>query len=128
MPAEMLKHTADVAAGKAAGHLRLVIEGLKLLHPGAVYRVYLDLPAGTKPDPAGPYYVGNIALFGEGGEHGAEASRSFDVTAKVRALMRQGKWSGPLHVTIVRGNPGGAGAPKEPGAFVRFTRVKLIEH
>lgn len=34
--------------------------------PGVIWEVYVGLPANAKADSEGPYYVGNIALFGAG--------------------------------------------------------------
>jgi hypothetical protein len=109
------------------GHLRLAIDGLQVLHPGAVYQVYLDLPAGQAPDPAGTYFVGNLSLFTEPGQTG-DIRRTFDVTDRVKALRRSGAGKGPLKVTFIRERLNGeAGTAGEPPAFLRFTRVSLVE-
>src|SRR5215813_70852 len=34
--------------------------------PGVVWEIYLGLPAGTEPNPEGPYFVGAISLFAAG--------------------------------------------------------------
>ncbi len=34
--------------------------------PGAVWEVYFGLPPNTEPNAEGPYYLGNVVLFGEG--------------------------------------------------------------
>ena len=34
--------------------------------PGAIWEVYLGLPAGAAPNPEGPYFVGSLAMFGMG--------------------------------------------------------------
>jgi hypothetical protein len=119
---------AERRASSRGGRLRLAIDGLQVLHPGAVYQVYLDLPAGKAPDPAGPYFVGNLSLFTEPGQTG-DIRRTYDVTEQVDGLRRRGEWKGPVRVTFVRerldrpASDGGA----EPAAFLRFTRVSLVE-
>jgi len=119
-----------LAAATAQGrHLRLVIEGLQVLHPGAVYQVYLDLPAGKAPDPASPYFVGNLSLYTEPGQTG-DIRRTYDVTQQVKALRKRGEWKGDVRVTFVRerlGEEGHAGTAGEPPAFLRFTRVSIVE-
>jgi tyrosinase len=100
--------------------VRLVVEGLELLGKGGVYEVYIDLPAGQKPDPTGPYFVGHISLFGHVG-HGAKVSRSFDLSDEVRELDQKGEWKGDAKVTIVPSDG------KEAGASVlRFRRATLV--
>ena len=61
--------------------------------PGAVWEVYLGLPAGTTPDPKGPYYAGNVALFGAGvrsdAHEGFEPARfSFVVNRAISAALK----------------------------------------
>jgi hypothetical protein len=116
-----------LASGGAGGHMRLIIEGLELLHHGAYYRVFLNLPEGQAPDPAGPYYIGQISLFGHMG-HGEAASRSFDITKQVQALRRQGQWKGNVDLTFVRANPRqGAEAKAAPQTYMRMGKVSIVE-
>jgi Common central domain of tyrosinase/Polyphenol oxidase middle domain len=122
LPAEAGAHMRSIAAAPAKpGRLRLAIEGIKILNPGAVYQVYLNLPAGQKPDPAGPYYLGNISLFAEP-EHSEEVTRTFDLSPRMKALAGKGE----LQVTIVREQLGAAAAG-EPQEFLRFSRVSILE-
>jgi len=117
---------AAITQGK---HLRLAIEGLQVLHPGAVYQVYLDLPSGRAPDPASPSFVGNLSLYTEPGQTG-DIRRTYDVTEQVMALRQRGEWKGPVRVTFVRdrlGEEGHAGTAAEPPVFLRFTRVSIVE-
>ena len=116
-----------VLASEEAGRLRLVIEGLTLVRPGAYYHVYLNLPEGRMPDPEGRYFVGNVALFGEVRTDDPGGDRSFDVTDQVAWLREQGEWLGRVELTFVRGNPQPPSAEKvAPEEFVRFRRVALI--
>jgi hypothetical protein len=127
VPAAAARRMTELAAGQK-GRLRLIVDGLKLLHGGASYRVYMNLPEKRQPDPKGPYFVGNIALFGEEGEQAAEGTRSFDITDRVRDLVKRGEWSGKLRLTFVRGNPDPAGgAKRQPQNFIRFSRVSVVE-
>jgi hypothetical protein len=125
--AEAKQRFEALASGGSPGHMRLVIEGLELLHHGAYYRVFLNLPEGQAPDPAGPYYVGQISLFGHMG-HAEASSRSFDITKQVQALRRQGQWKGNVDLTFVRANPPkGAAAKAAPQASMRMGKVSIIE-
>jgi tyrosinase len=109
------------------GHLRLAVEGIKVLHPGAVYQVYLNLPAGTKADPAGPYFLGNISLFTDPA-HSEGITRTFDLSSRARTLGAKRE----VQLTFLRErldqpNAGVAAAPNEPAEFLRFTRVAILE-
>jgi hypothetical protein len=125
LPPDASRHIESLPQGK---RLRLVIEGLKQLHPGAIYEVYLNLPEGQPPDPNGPHHLGNLALYTDP-ESTPEMSRGFDITDAVKALRRQGQWKGPVRLTFVRERLGTQ--PKteaaEPGAFLRFSRVAIVE-
>lgn len=124
--AEVKQRLTALAAG-GPGHLRVVVEGIRLVAPGAFYQVYLDLPEGQTPDPKGPHFLGLIDTFGEI-EHATDRTRSFDITGKLAALREKGLMEGPLRVTFVRGNPPPAAkAAAEPGVFLSFRRVSLIE-
>jgi hypothetical protein len=127
MPSGVADRMSALAEGREAKGMRLVIEGLRRLRPGAFYQVYINLPAGQKPDPSGPYFVGNIGLFGSDHHGGAEVNRSFDITDDVRRLREQGQWSGQLQVTIVRGNLAGAPNATQKQEFVSFRKISVIE-
>jgi hypothetical protein len=132
LPAAVGQHMKSFAAAPPKpGHLRLVVEGITVLHPGAVYQVYLNLPAGQKPDPAGPAFLGNISIFADS-EHSAPITRSFDLAGKAKALGTKGE----VQLTFVRerlDQPVGlaataaAAAAAEPGEFLRFSRVSIQE-
>lgn len=116
-------------AAAASGSLRVVVEGIRLVHPGAVYQVYLNLPEGQKPDPQGFHYLGHVAAFGKVRADGPVGRRSFDITDQVRTLRERGEWTGEIELTFVRGNPepsaAGDGKPQE---FLRFSHISVIEH
>jgi hypothetical protein len=113
------------AVAEQGGHLRLVIEGIQVLHPGAVYQVYLNLPPGKAPDPGGPYFVGNLSLYTEPGQT-PDITRTYDVTEQVKALRRTGEWKGPVRLTFVRERLGQEPSASVPPAFLRFTRVSVV--
>jgi len=105
-------------------HLLLAVDGLQVLHPGAVYQVYLNLPPGKAPKPEGPYFVGNLSLYTEPGQT-ADIRRTYDITEPVKTLRQNGEWKGPVRVTFVRERldpQAGDGT-----AFLRFTRVSIVE-
>ena len=130
LPAEVSKHVRSLAAAPLKpGRLWLAVEGIKVLNPGAVYQVYLNLPAGQKPDPAGPYFLGNVSLFTDL-EHSEEVTRTFDLSSRVKALGSKGE----VQLTFLREQLGQAkaaaaapAAPAEPAEFLRFTRVSILE-
>lgn len=106
-------------SAKPDGRVWLKLEGLRLLRGGVYYQVYLDLPKGQKPDPQGPWFAGNLSLYGAEPGGSAELEHSFDVTELVR---RHGR---PKAVTFVRG---GRPAPDEKaGDFITLRRVVLVE-
>jgi hypothetical protein len=110
------------------GRLRLVIEGLTLLRPGVNYQVYLNLPAGSEPQPGGPHFLGHVALFAEPQQTG-EVTRSFDITDQVQALRRQGQWTGSeVRVTFVPAAPREVlDAAPGSGPVFRFRRIAIVE-
>jgi hypothetical protein len=128
LPAEVGKHVRSLAAGPLKpGHLWLAVEGIKVINPGAVYQVYLNLPAGQKPDPAGPYFLGNVSLFTDF-EHSEEVTRTFDLSSRAKALGSKGE----VQLTFLREQLGqakgaAAAALAEPAEFLRFTRVSILE-
>ncbi|MEA2600401.1 MAG: hypothetical protein QOF89_1393 [Acidobacteriota bacterium] len=126
LPPDASQRIASLPQGK---HLRLVIEGLKQVQPGAIYEVYLNLPEGQRPDPNGPHHLGNLALYTDP-ESTPEISRGFDITDAVKALRGRGQWKGPVRLTFVRerlGSPPATTEGAEPGAFYRFKRVSIVE-
>lgn len=121
-----------IAAHPAATHLHLQIEGIKLLAPGAVYQVYVNLPSGKAPDPKSPSYLGNLALFTDP-EHAGEVTRTYDLSRKMKALRAAGLWkNGPVHLTFVledleHKGAAAAAATATRAEFIRFTKVSLVE-
>jgi hypothetical protein len=115
----------EAAAPGPAKKTRLAVEGVKVINPGGVYQVYLNLPEGKKADPAGPYFLGNISIFGDP-EHMGEVTRSFDITAKAKALRQKG---GKVHLTFVREKLGPPTAgPEATQDLLSFKRVSIVEH
>jgi hypothetical protein len=123
LPAPSEDKVAAIAA--QGGHLRLAIDGLEVLHPGAVYQVYLDLPEGRTPSPQDAHFVGTLSLFTDPGKT-LGIRRTYDVTDQVRGLRQRGEWKGPLRVTFVRERLDRP-ASSEPTEFLRFTRVALLD-
>ena len=125
LPPDASRQIESLPQGK---RLRLVIEGLKQVHPGAIYEIYLNLPDGQQPDPNGPHHLGNLALYTDP-ESTPEMSRGFDITDVVKALRKRGQWKGPVRLTFVRERLGIQPRTEaaEPGAFLRFKRVAIVE-
>jgi hypothetical protein len=131
----------DVPQGK---RLTLVIEGIKFGRAGVYYEVYANLPAGTAPDPKGPNYVGNLAVFGQLADgtsaHAAhagadkslseDATLAYDVTRLMESLRGQPGFKGDLKLEFVpKGlvpNKPGIEAVVVPKHEVRVGRVKVV--
>jgi tyrosinase len=122
LPADTRQHLRSLtAAAVKPGRLWLQIEGVQQLHAGAIYQVYLNLPAGQKPDPASRYFLGNIALFEETG-HSAEETWTFDLAARIKAMGAKED----VQLTFVREELGPP-EPGEPETFLRFNKVSVLE-
>lgn len=115
-----------LAGAATPGRLRLAIEGLRLLRPGVHYQVYLNLPEGAKPDPAGPHFLGHLVLFAEPGETG-EVTRTFDLAPAVQALRQRGEWTGEVRVTFVPDAEALGEGAAAGGPFFRFRRIAILE-
>jgi hypothetical protein len=120
------KATANRALTARALVLR--IEGIDVTAPpGVIYEVYVALPAGTKPDPSLPNYVGNIAPFGAEMHHG-EFVAAFRIDAPAKRVITAN--GGNVDVTFVpRGplDPQGKELPVRLEGKVTFKQVRLIE-
>lgn len=73
--------------------------------PGVVWEVYVGLPPNTEPDPEGPYYVGNVSLFGAGirseATHAGFKPAHFSFLANRALMTALRKKDDNLQVTIV---------------------------
>lgn len=111
----------------AARALVLRIEGVSVTAPpGVIYEVYVALPAGTKPDPSLPNYVGNLAPFGAEMHPGFIAAFRIDAPAK-KVITANG---GNIDVTFVPRGPldaEGREVPLRLEGKVAFKAVRLVE-
>jgi len=79
--------------------------------PNVYYEVYAGLPKGAKPEFGSPFYIGNIALFGQGvrDEHHRvgfrSANFSFKVNRAVAMALRQNTNAGQLNILFVPRGP-----------------------
>jgi tyrosinase len=118
----------EMAAADEAPEMRVVVHDIRMLHPGALYEVYLNLPEGAEPDPESPHFLGHIAAFTDSeGAHDA-SDRSFEITDAVRALRERGEWQGAVEVTFVLSDP-----PEDPEArrampqeILRFSHLSVV--
>jgi hypothetical protein len=95
--------------------------------PGAAWEVYVGLPAGARPRADSPYFVGNIALYGEGvkTQSGALAEFVFPLDRAIAASAD----AGSLAVTFVPSSgveKDGRPVPAEVAATVRIGKVELL--
>ena len=118
---------ALTAARDPRRQLVLRIEGIDVTAPpGVIYEVYVGLPAGTKPDPESPFYVGNLAPFGADMHHG-EFVQAFRVDNAVERLGANAK---SVDVTFFPRGPLDAQGRETPVTLtgrVTFKQLRLIE-
>lgn len=75
--------------------------------PEVYYEVYVGLPKGATPQFNSPFYVGNVALFGQGirseHQHGEfrRANFSFKIKQAVSAFLKSNRSEGQLNVLFV---------------------------
>lgn len=113
--------TAQVTARMLARAqvVRLNLRNLRTnVVPDTLYDVYLNLPAGVRPEAAQRNYAGSITFFdaatgrGEGHAGHMDGAEGPSFTLDVTALVKRLRTSGPLSVTIVpHGQPGAEAEP-----------------
>jgi tyrosinase len=128
MPGEAVRGRARSAITDPARTLVLRVEGIKVdAQPGVIYEVYVGLPAGQKPEPSSPHFVGTLSTFGaeHAGAEGMTAAWPIDAAA-ARAL--QGN-PNDVQVTFVpRGlSVGNVEQPVRLQGRVSFRRMRVIE-
>ena len=92
----------------------LIFEGVQTdAQFNGYFEVYLGLPQDTKPDPDGPYYAGNLPLFGTDAEsrrsaRGVHAGHAefgqqvaLDVTDELKRLIERRDVKNEMSVTLV---------------------------
>ncbi|HEY0328689.1 MAG TPA: tyrosinase family protein [Rhodopseudomonas sp.] len=122
------------AASTGPRNLYLLLGGITLnADPGdVVYDVYIDLPAGAKPGPDDPHYVGTVNFFHImiGHDHAAAATAAdtghhstavFNVTETVQKLQSGNQLSKQATVTLI---PNGK---LKSGARPVVAQVELVE-
>ncbi|HEY6237091.1 MAG TPA: hypothetical protein VIW69_18455 [Candidatus Elarobacter sp.] len=95
--------------------------------PGIYWEVYAG-PPGVRPNPNGPFFVGNVALFGSGIR--SEAPVGFKAAHFVFPLngaLRAARHAHAAHLvlTFVPRASEGAGSPATPRSRVRAGRVAV---
>ena len=106
---DMLSRTVESGA-----RYTLTFEGVQTeAQLDGYFEVYLGLPRDGRPDPDGPYYVGNLTLFGADAEsrrsaQGAHAGHgdfgqqvTLDVTEPLKRLVERGDLKSEMTVTLV---------------------------
>ncbi|HKA37412.1 MAG TPA: tyrosinase family protein [Thermoanaerobaculia bacterium] len=94
--------------------------------PDVYYEVHVGLPKDAAPDPQGPYYVGNVALFGHGirdeHQHGGfkPASLSFKINQAVQAALKGAPSADTLRVLFVPRSSAREGKPAEARSSARI--------
>ena len=95
--------------------------------PGVMWEVYVGLPPNAKYDASSPYFVGNVAMFGDGvkGEGHHPAEFTFPLNRAIRALSSRSSLQAtfvPSSGVAVDGRP----QPAEVKAPVRIGEVNLL--
>jgi hypothetical protein len=127
LPAAPVRARAQTAITSAERSLVLRVEGITVdKQPDIIYDVYVGLPAGQKPDPAGPFFVGTLSTFGadHAGPEGLTAAWKIDEAA-ARALQAKGD---TVSVTFVpRGVLLNGREQIQPQGKVTFKRMRVVE-
>lgn len=102
--------------------------------PGATWEVYFGLPTGVPPDPTSPFYVGKLAMFGNGIRSGAHfhgtkefkpADFEFNVTRAMAMALQYNQRNIPMlfvsRSILVNGRP----EPPKVEAPISFTKTRL---
>lgn len=96
--------------------------------PAVMYFVFVNLPEGEPPDPAGPYFVGAIGLFArqpwdiEPGQHDHGAGgQSIDISRAIEELQAMGEWEGEVVVTLVPVDLAAASLPEDDEPAIAAT-------
>ena len=110
--------------------LRVDLEGVEAdRQPSVYYELYAGMPKGETPSFEGPYYLGNIALFGHGvrGGHGHGEFRparfSFKMDRAMQAVMKQ-PGPEPDRITMLFVPRGAEGAGR-PGALKDAATIRI---
>ncbi len=86
-------------------HIYLQLGGIHTpTQPGVIWETYIGLPPNVAPDPSGPYYVGNVAMFGVGiRDQMPEMFRPAQIALRINAALRASAQTsgGMLRVTFV---------------------------
>jgi hypothetical protein len=120
---------ASTTASKTST-LFLQLEGVATARPpGVVWQVFLGLPKTAKPNPQGPYFVGNLALFGMGVRSGTvgkfmPATFSFPANRAVQSALRRNEPA--LRLTFVATGPIVKGKPSPPRVRSRVRIGKVF--
>jgi len=96
--------------------------------PGAMWEVYAGLPANVQPNAASPYFVGNVAMFGDGIK--SEPGRPFAefIFPLNRAIAASGDVSALAVTFIPSSGVVVAGRPTVPAVrvLVRIGQINLL--
>lgn len=128
LPAAPVRERARAAIAAPNRTLVLRMEGIQVdRHPGIIYEVYVGLPAGQRPTPSRPEFVGTLSTFGaeHAGAEGLTAAWPIDAAA-ARAL--QGNPENVQVTFVPRGLfVGEREQPVQLQGRVTFKRMRVIE-
>jgi len=109
-------------------HIYVVVEGLRTSEqPGALYWLYLDLPANQKPSGnKSEHAVGSLNFYNAPGDDSGSAIKdtrffSYDITETLKKLRAHGRLSDETTLTII------ASETPIANSNPRVGRVRVIE-
>lgn len=125
-----LKQRLTSLAENKDSTLFLTLDGVEAeRQPGVIWEVYLGLPAGKEPDPDGPYFVGNVVLFGTGiksDKHNYKpASFNFPIDRTIATVLKES--DGATELTFVPTGilVNGRQSMPKPDASVTIARASI---
>ena len=121
----------EAAATPGTGPVVLSFGDISYRRPvGVYYEVYLNKPAAAPPDPFGPYYAGNLALFGLGHAHGNEGVTggqvALDVTTTLARQRELGLWSGGAVTINLHPSEAEPTESAQAGPLANIGQVRLL--
>jgi Common central domain of tyrosinase/Polyphenol oxidase middle domain len=126
---KLRERLASTAASKTSTLFLQLEDVVTARAPGVVWQIYLGLPETAYPNPRGPYFVGNLAMFGMGIRRAAvgkfmPASFPFAVDRAVQSALRRNEPR--LRLTFVATGPLIHGKPSTPRVRSRVRIGKVF--
>lgn len=99
LPRLMADWAEEAESERVPPRIGLVLHGVRAPRTGTYHDLYAGLPAGARPDPESPYYLGTLSSFGP---EGARTQVAYDLTDVIERLAGENRWGEELLLTFVR--------------------------